>query len=62
MLKQTERWTGPGGGTPRLHHKHIDTKLVEAYKKVWGERWKQKWVEHNWCVYDGGEIGSTDSQ
>tara|TARA_R100000030_G_scaffold86016_2_gene69434 strand:- start:172 stop:417 length:246 start_codon:yes stop_codon:yes gene_type:complete len=35
-------------------------KLITAYKKVWGSRWKEYWVEHTWCVYDGGEIGSTD--
>ena len=62
MLKQTQHWTGPGGSTPRLPHKHTDVqKLVCAYKKVWGERWKDKWIEHYWCVYIGGEIGSTDS-
>ena len=34
-------------------------KLVAAYKKVWGKRWKDKWGEHYWCVYIGGETGST---
>ncbi len=53
---QIEDRTGQGGSTPRLHHKHI----IEAYKKVWGDRWKEYWVKYNWCVYDGGELGSTD--
>jgi len=53
---QIEDRTGQGGSTPRLHHKHI----IEAYKKVWGDRWKEYWIKYNWCVYDGGELGSTD--
>tara|TARA_Y100001978_G_scaffold197432_1_gene208282 strand:+ start:335 stop:529 length:195 start_codon:yes stop_codon:yes gene_type:complete len=57
---QIEDRTGQGGSTPRLHHKHTDLKLVDAYKKVYGDRWKDMWVKYHWCVYDGGELGSTD--
>tara|TARA_R100001509_G_scaffold146941_1_gene104138 strand:- start:352 stop:507 length:156 start_codon:yes stop_codon:yes gene_type:complete len=35
-------------------------KLRIAYIKVYGERWKEYFVKHYWCVYDGGELGSTD--
>jgi len=60
-MKRFESWTGPGGGTRRLHHKHMDVqKLKEAYIKVYGKRWKEYWIKYHWCVYDGGEIGSTD--
>tara|TARA_B100001109_G_C18787887_1_gene438601 strand:+ start:571 stop:696 length:126 start_codon:yes stop_codon:yes gene_type:complete len=37
-------------------------KLRQAYIKVYGKRWKEYWVKHYWCVYDGGEIGSTGSK
>ena len=36
------------------------SKLVEAYKKVYGSKWDTMFRKHYWCVYDGGEIGSTD--
>ena len=59
---QVKRRAGRGGSTLHLHHKHTDLKLVEAYKKVYGDRWKEMWVKYHWCVYDGGEIGLTDGQ
>ena len=65
MLKQFESWTGPGGGTPHLHHKHMTKseldKMRTAYIKIYGDRWREKFAKHYWCVYDGGEIGSTGS-
>jgi len=35
-------------------------RLRIAYIKVYGKRWKEYFVKHHWCVYDGAELGSTD--
>ena len=64
MLKQFKSWTGPGGGTPHLHHKHTKEDLDELrkiYIKIYGNRWREVFAKYYWCVYDGGEIGSTGS-
>ena len=36
-------------------------RLRIAYIKVYGKRWKEYFVKHHWCVYDGAELGSTGS-
>ncbi len=33
--------------------------IREAYIKVYGQRWREYFAKHYWCVYDGGETGST---
>ena len=35
-------------------------KLQKAYVKVYGDKWREYFTKFHWCVYDGGEIGSTD--
>ena len=42
------RCSGPGGGTQRLHHRYI--RIVFDTK-----------AGQAGCIFDGGEIGSTDS-
>jgi len=36
------------------------TKLQKAYVKVYGKSWRKYFTKYHWCVYDGGETGSTD--
>ena len=50
MLKQTQRYSGPGGSTQQLHHKHIFKRVKDLFLKCRYE-----------CAYDGVEIGSTGS-
>ena len=34
-------------------------RIADAYKKVYGDSWREMFAKYHWCVYDGGEIGST---
>ena len=66
MLKQAENYIGPGGGTRRLHHKHMTKEELDtirtAYIRLYGDRWRQQFAKYYWCVYDGAELGSTSSK
>ena len=51
-----ENRTGRGGNTPRLHHKHMRVD-APAFLCI-----GQDLARDKSCVYDGGEIGSTDGE
>ena len=67
-VEATWKQTGPGGGTLRLHHKHIEKPLAQVRYLVYDRKKKQiliitrnkRVAEHTKCLYDGAEIGSTD--
>jgi len=62
-MKRTESWPGPGGSTPRLHHKRtsrqfgIAPKLGLDVRFWWGRNridWQciGKWRTVEWSPYD----------
>ena len=55
---QVEYWTGRGGSTLHLHHKHMV--LLNFFSNFYTQIYHLLKGEGFVVLYDGGELGSTD--